>query len=103
MELRNRFILENAYLNLYERTEVGETEIVCLHCDPTLPRSAGHAKYKRGPHIHMSIAGFPYSGVHIALLGPDVDPILKSVETLHRALAWGVEMIRDEILVLMRS
>ena len=51
----------------------------------------------------MSIAGFPYDRAHIALQGPDLAPVLRSTDTLHSALAWGVEMIRDEILVLMRT
>lgn len=103
LETRNRFVLDQAYLNLYERIETNEKEIVCLHCDPSLSLDADHARYKRGPHIHMSIAGFPYGRVHIALQGPDLVPVLRTTDTLHSALAWGVEMIRDEILVLIRS
>jgi hypothetical protein len=97
-ETRNSFILDKAYLNVYVRTGTSESEIVCLHCDPSLPPNAGHAKYKRGPHIHMSVAGSPYASAHIALQGPDLDPILRSTDALHNALAWGIEMIRDEIL-----
>jgi hypothetical protein len=103
LETRNRFVLDQAYLNVYETTEISEKEIVCLHCDPSLPPDSDHARYKRGPHIHMSIAGFPYDRAHIALQGPDLAPVLRSTDTLHSALAWGVEMIRDEILVLMRT
>ena len=103
MEARNRFVLEKAYLNLYEKIETSEIEIVCLHCDPSLPPEADHAIYKRGPHVHMAIAESPYDSVHIALRGPDLVPVLRSMDALHSALAWGIEMIRDEILVLMRS
>jgi hypothetical protein len=103
MEARNRFVLDKAYLNLYERNGPDEIEIVCLHCDPSLPADADHAIYKRGPHVHMSIAGSPYDSIHIALSGPDLTPVLRSVDALHSALTWGIEMIRDEILVLMRS
>lgn len=103
IETRNRFVLDQAYLNIYERTGNVEKEIVCLHCDPSLLPNADHAKYKRGPHIHMSVAGFPYDSAHIALQGPDVVPVLKSTEALHSALEWGVEMIHDEIISLMRG
>jgi hypothetical protein len=103
LESRNRFVLDQAYLNIYERTGGSEKEIICLHCDPSLLLSADHAKYKRGPHIHISVAGFPYDRAHIALQGPDLTPVLRSTEALHSALAWGVEMIRDEILVLLRG
>jgi hypothetical protein len=103
LEARNRFVLDQAYLNIYERTATNEKEIVCLHCDPSISPDADHAKYKRGPHIHMSVAGFPYDRAHIALHGPDIVPILRSTEALQSALAWGVEMIRDEIITLIRS
>jgi hypothetical protein len=100
---RNGFVLERAYLNIYEETETGEKEIICLHCDPSLLPDADHAKYKRGPHIHMSVAGSPYDSAHIALQGPDLAPVLRSTDALHNALSWGVEMICEEILVLMRG
>jgi hypothetical protein len=103
LESRDLFILEKAYLNLYEWTGSIEKEIVCLHCDPSLPADADHAKYKRGPHIHMAVAGYPYDRVHLALQGPDLTPVLKSTDSLHNALAWGVEMIRDEMIGLMRT
>jgi hypothetical protein len=103
LESRDRFALEKAYLNLYQWDGSTETEIVCLHCDPSLPADADHARYKRGPHIHMAVAGYPYGRAHIALLGPDPTVTLGSAELLHNALAWGVEMIRDEMLGLKQA
>jgi hypothetical protein len=103
LESRDRFILEKAYLNLYRWNGSSEKEIVCLHCDPSLSADADHAKYKRGPHLHMAVAGYPYDRAHIALQGPDLTPVLKSTETLHDALAWGIEMIRDEMIGLMQT
>lgn len=100
-DTRNRFVLDQAYLNVYERTATTEIEIICLHCDPSLLPGADHAKYKRGPHIHMSIAGSPYDSAHIALQGPDLAPVLKSTNALHEALSWGIEMIREEILAVI--
>lgn len=99
-EPRKGFVLDQAYLNVYERVGITEREIVCLHCDPSLPPTADHARYKRGPHIHMSVAGAPYDSAHIALQGPDLVPVLTSTNTIHEALSWGIEMIRDEILTL---
>jgi len=100
---RNQYVLDQAYLNVYERIGMQEQEVVCLHCDPSLSPDAEHERYKRGPHIHMSIAGLPFDSAHIALQGPDLGPVLRSTDTLHDALAWGVEMIRDEILVLVQG
>lgn len=101
VETRNRYVLDQAYLNVYERIGMQEREIICLHCDPSLPPDAEHGRYKRGPHIHMSIAGSPFDAAHIALQGPDLAPVLRSPDTVHNALVWGVEMIRDEILTLI--
>jgi hypothetical protein len=98
LESRNRYVLEKASLNLYKRIDSGEKELVCLHCDPSLLENAEHARYKRGPHIHMSVAGSPYSHAHIALRGPDLGETLRSVDSLHDALTWGIEMIRDEMI-----
>ena len=100
---RNQYVLDQAYLNVYERIGMQEQEVVCLHCDPSLSPDAEHERYKRCPHIHMSIAGSPFDSAHIALQGPDLGPVLRSTDTLHDALAWGVEMIRDEILVLVQG
>jgi hypothetical protein len=98
LESRNRYVLEKAYLNLYKRIDSDERELVCLHCDPSLLENAEHARYKRGPHIHMSVAGSPYSHAHIALRGPDLRETLSSVDSIHAALTWGIEMIRDEMI-----
>jgi hypothetical protein len=103
VETRNQYVLEQAYLNIYERVGMQEQEVICLHCDPSLSPDAEHVRYKRGPHIHMSVAGSPFDAAHIALQGPDLGPVLKSSDTLHNALAWGVEMIRDEILTLVEG
>ena len=80
-ESRDRFALEKAYLNLYQRSGREEKEIICLHCDPSLPADADHARYKRGPHIHMAVAGYPYSRAHIPLQGPDIMPVLRSTDS----------------------
>src|SRR5262245_6538806 len=56
---RGRYILEKAYLHVYERTQASEIEVIALHCDPDLKADAEHAKYKRGPHIHMTCASAP--------------------------------------------
>lgn len=103
LESPDRFVLDKAYLNLYQRTGSTEREIVCLHCDPSLAPDADHAKYKRGPHIHMAVAGYPYDRIHLALQGPDLRTTLQSAESIHKALAWGVDIIRDEMLGLMQT
>ena len=57
---------------------------------------------KDKPIIVCVAPRFLYDGAHIALQGPDLVPVLKSTNALHEALAWGIEMIREEILALMQ-
>src|ERR1039457_2202639 len=33
MEAGDRFVLDQAYLNLYQKDGTGEIEVICLHCD----------------------------------------------------------------------
>jgi hypothetical protein len=101
LKTQTRFSLEQAYLSVYQRIISDEREVICLHCDPLTASNAEHGKYKRGPHIHMSMAGSPFDKAHIALSGPNIEPVLRSMATLHSAFAWGVQMIRDEILTLL--
>jgi len=47
--------------------------------------------------------GYLYGRAHLALQGPDLTSVLRSTDSLHNALAWGIEMIRDEMLGLMAA
>jgi hypothetical protein len=95
---KNVWQLERAYLNLYKRSGVDEVEFLCLHCDPLEPDSAPHARYKQGPHLHVSIADDPIKHAHLALNGGLLNLVLKSVMTLGTTMEWAVQMIRDEVL-----
>lgn len=60
--------LFRAYFHIYKMEGLNEKEFLCLHCDPTEPNTHA-AKYKRGPHLHISAAGDPFDHAHIALAG----------------------------------
>lgn len=93
--------LNRAYLHLYR---VGapreETEFLALHCDPNEPPDAAHAKYKRGPHLHIKVAENPFPKAHIALNLSDLASVLSSVESLTDALGLAVLLIRERVIDL---
>lgn len=99
-----RYRWQSAYLNVYKRTAGdNEEEIICLHCDPSESAGAAHARYKRGPHLHVSAAGNPLKHAHLALHVDQVDLMLQKCQSIHEHLASGIQMIRDEVLDLLSS
>lgn len=94
--------IQCAYLNIYRRDVHGdETELLCLHCDPGEAITAPHAAYKRGPHLHLSIAEKPVKRAHLALHVGRVDEVLADREQLYGALGDAVQMIRDEVIDIL--
>ncbi len=103
LDRKEIWYLDRAYLHLYETIErVQESEYLCLHIDPNLPNDAPHWVYKRGPHLHISAAKHPIPRAHIALNRGHLDEVLRSVESLSRALELAVYMIKEEILDSMK-
>ena len=99
---RKRFRWQCAYLNIYKRIRTDqEEEIICLHCDPAVPSGAAHARYRRGPHLHVSAAGDPLGRAHLALHVKHVEVMMQKCQSIHEHLASGVQMIRDEVLDLL--
>jgi hypothetical protein len=90
--------LERAYLHLYKRDGLDETEFLCLHCDPTEAVTAPHAPYKQGPHLHISIAGDEIRHAHLAVHGGFLSVVLANVAAFNRAMGWAIQMLRDEVL-----
>lgn len=88
--------LTQAYLTLYQRvTPTDENELLALHCDPEEPSNSA---YKRGPHLHFTIAGAPLKDAHIALTRGHLDEVLSCSDNLIEALTWCIVMIKDEVL-----
>lgn len=99
-----RFRWQSAYLNIYKRTSGDEeVEVICLHCDPAESPSAAHARYKRGPHLHISAAGDPLKRAHLALHVENVSTMLEKCQAIHDHLASGIRMIREEVLDLLEA
>ena len=110
-EKRKRYFLDRAYLHLYMTTRVDgqptEKQMLALHCDPNEPDEpdnwAGpvHARYKRGPHLHISVAEHPIPHSHIALNACHLDSVLHSVESLSEAMQRAVQMLDHQVLKLL--
>jgi hypothetical protein len=94
----NLYSLNRAYLNLYRLEGLAEVEFLCLHCDPEEPVGTTTAAYKRGPHMHISVAGDPFKHAHIALGHSFLASILKNAVTLTTSLHNALRMIDHEVL-----
>lgn len=94
----NIWALGRGYLSIYKVDHSkGEQELICLHCDPEEIDEVV-MKYKKGPHLHIKAAEEPIPQSHIALARGHLDQVLANAESLTEAMAWSIEMIRDEIL-----
>lgn len=88
--------LTQAYLTLYQRAApTDENELLALHCDPEEPASS---VYKKGPHLHFTIAGAPLKDAHIALERGHLNEVLACSDNLMQVLTWCIVMIKDEVL-----
>jgi hypothetical protein len=106
------YFLDRAYLHLYRRTRIedaNDREILGLHCDPNEPNEPSnydgpkHARYKRGPHIHVSTAEQPMPHSHIALDLGQLPEVLGSFENLSSAIRSAIRMLDDQVIALYRS
>jgi hypothetical protein len=94
----NIFSLDKAYLHIYQMIDYDEREYLLLHCDPDEPDIEKHALYKRGPHLHISVAEQPIPHSHIALCLSNLDSTLNSVDSLTTALELCIKMICEQFL-----
>ncbi len=94
------FYLVNMYLSLFriDRINHSEIELLALHCDPEEPDDNRHAKYKKGPHIHIKAAESPIPDAHIALTCGYLENILSSFNSLTKAMGWAIVMLKEQIL-----
>lgn len=95
---RSEVYLFQAYLHFFRLVGDDEKEVLCLHCDPSESDSAAHAKYKQGPHLHMTFVGPAYKHSHVALADGFVNEVLNSLDSLTAAQTRAIEMIRAQLL-----
>jgi hypothetical protein len=94
------FYLVNMSLSIFriDRARHDESELLALHCDPEEPDNSKHAKYKRGPHIHVKAAESPIPRAHITLTCGYLESILSSYDSLLKAMEWAIVMLKEQIL-----
>lgn len=104
---KRRYALERGYLHVFQRFGSGrdadERQIFALHCDPNETNGEVHARYKRGPHIHVSAAGWPLKDAHIALNFSHLEEILSSLEQLSVAWSNAITLVAEQVLDLHKK
>lgn len=99
---QKEWYLYRAYLTLFkiDRVITEENPIVALHCDPSESDDEPHAKYKKGPHIHMLTAGDPLHHSHISLNNPRYlnSHILTSFEDFSIHLSDAMKFLSDQVI-----
>ena len=95
------YFLERAYFHIYKtkQTRLEEEEYILLHCDVSESDNVDHAKYKQGPHLHISSAEQPLPHSHFALNNCDLEITLSSLENLTLALKKAIEMLDNQVLL----
>jgi len=101
---RKRYCFQRGYLHLFQKVgtdqEATEKKLLLLHCDPNEPKERPHARYKQGPHLHVSAAGPPLAEAHIALNYSHLDEVLSSFDNLSVAWDNSIKLVNEEVLAL---
>lgn len=94
------FYMFQAYLSVFEidATNRDEYPIILIHCDPNEPDNANHARYKQGPHMHVSASNQPLPHSHFGLNMGHLDSVLSSVDALTDAFEIAVIMVKQQVL-----
>lgn len=101
---RGRYLLLKAYLHVYLAfSPENEKQMIFLHCDPQEQQDSDHFRHKVAPHIHVQIAGSPWSDAHIPLCDGWQDEVLASLDSLDRAFTRGIEFIVNEVCPLAKN
>jgi len=102
VEKSDSWYLDRAYLHLYrfDAATRKETEFVLLHCDPNEAESEAHSRYKRSPHLHISLASDPFPHAHISLNLTDIEATIGSLDGLGKAFSSAIMMLCEEVLPL---
>ncbi len=99
-EEESEWVLERAYFSL-RRTFLEITkieEILCLHSDPLCADPEPLGSYKRGPHLHVSLAPAPIGDAHFPLNLQQLNEVLASCDNLSESLALAICVIQHEII-----
>ena len=73
-------------------------EILAIHCEPMEPNDRKHLLYKRGLHLHVTLATQPIPHAHFALNNGYLAQVMTSIETLSEALKVALIMVSDQVI-----
>jgi hypothetical protein len=92
--------LERAYFSLRRViSHVAQVEdILCIHSDPQCGEPEPVASYKRGPHLHVSLAKEPLLHAHFPLNRGHLAQVLESCDSLSEAMALAIKVVSDEVV-----
>lgn len=54
--------------------------------------------YKRGPHLHVSVAKSPIAHSHFSFYLGQLEEVLASCDDLSRAISLALKVVRDEVV-----
>lgn len=92
--------MERAYFSLRRvvRAVMSTEELLCIHSDPMCKDADPVGTYKKGPHLHVSIARSPVADAHFPLNLGHLEDVLASCENLSQAMSLAIQVVRDEII-----
>lgn len=93
------FYLERSYLHVHEQEnrDAADSQLLSLHCDPTISSAVASYKLKRAPHLHIGGTAPNISRAHIGLCLNDAEFGGQTVEQLTSTLRLAISMIATEI------
>ena len=92
---KKNFELEKMYFHLFDSEN---EEYILLHCDPNDP-DLTHGNYKRSPHLHIEKTEETIiKKAHLALNITDYEAVFENIDSLTKAFAEHILMIKSQIL-----
>lgn len=91
------YLLDRAYMHIHLQKINVSKQLLSLHCDPCIPSSEQHYRYKRGPHLHVEGADPRLDRAHISLCLQDSQLGGDTVEELTSVFREAVKMIEKEM------
>lgn len=97
---RKKWFLQQICFSLFRITSRANIpqEILAIHCEPMEPEGREHLLYKRGLHLHVTLASQPIPHAHFALNNGYLSQVMASIENLSEALELALKMINDQVI-----
>lgn len=96
--------MERAYFSLRRivRALAKTEELLSIHSDPMCKEADPLGSYKKGPHLHVSVARSPIADAHFPLNLGHLEHVLASCDNLSQAMSLAIQVVRDEVIPRFR-